>query len=154
MINYVVSSLTPELIPSVADLERKCFSSPISEEGLRSLYVGGIGKGFVCTEAVTGTVLAYGGVMCAADEAQVLNIATCPEYRRNGLARAILTAILEYSQESGAEFITLEVREGNLPAKTLYKDNGFYDVGRLKNYYKAPTEDGLILKKDLSPKTM
>jgi ribosomal-protein-alanine N-acetyltransferase len=118
------------------------------------LYVGGIGKGFVCIEPDNRTVLAYGGVMCAADEAQVLNIATCPEYRRNGLARAILSAILEYSEENGAEFITLEVRESNASAMALYKGNGFYEVGRLKNYYKAPTEDGLILKKDLSLKTM
>jgi len=154
MISCIVSGIVPEQIPLIAELEKKCFSSPVSESSLRSLYVDGVGAGFVCVESETGRVLAYGGVMCAADEAQVLNIATCPEYRRQGLARAILNAILEYSSKAGAEFITLEVREGNLSAIALYKSFGFYEVGRLKKYYKSPTEDGLILKKDLSSKTI
>jgi ribosomal-protein-alanine N-acetyltransferase len=147
MISYVVSGLAPDMIPSVAELERKCFSAPVSEEGLRSLYVGGIGKGFVCIEPDNRTVLAYGGVMCAADEAQVLNIATCPEYRRNGLARAILSAILEHSEENGAEFITLEVRESNIPAISLYKKNGFEEDGMRKNFYSSPSENAILMTK-------
>ena len=136
-------------ITDVAELERICFSSPISEANIKSILVDGIGKGFVCVERQSGKVAAYGGVMVAADEAQILNIATHPDRRGKGLARCALNNILDYSKNNGASFITLEVRESNSVAIGLYTSSGFYEVGRLKNYYKHPTEDALILKREI-----
>lgn len=136
-------------IISVAELERLCFSSPISEKNLETILVNGIGKGFVCIETKSGRIAAYGGVIVAADEAQILNIATHPDFRNRGLGRETVKAIIYYSQTQGADFITLEVRESNGAAIGLYKSLGFYEVGRLKQYYKRPAEDALILKREL-----
>ena len=56
--------------------------------------------------------------------------------------------IIEHCQDAGVSFITLEVRESNAIAISLYKSCGFYEVGRIKQYYKHPNEDALILKKE------
>ena len=92
---------------------------------------------------------AYGGVITVADEGQILNIATHPDHRRRGYGRLIMNEIIEHSRNKGITFITLEVRESNIPAIALYESLGFYNVGRLKGYYSTPKEDGLILRKDL-----
>lgn len=141
--------LSSEHLKLVAELEQSSFSTPISEENLRAFLVDGIGKGFVSLETKSGGVAAYGGVISVAGEAQVLNIATHPNYRRLGLGREIMQRIIEYSKYSGAEYITLEVREGNCPAINLYVSLGFDVAGKIKGYYKNPSEDALILKKEL-----
>ena len=138
-----------EHILPVSELETLCFSSPISAKNLESILIGGIGKGFVCVETKSGRTAAYGGVMIAADEAQILNIATHPDFRKKGLGRTIVGTIAEYAQSQGATFITLEVRESNTAAISLYASMGFCEVGRIKQYYKDPREDALILKKEL-----
>ena len=141
--------LSAEHIDPVAELEQLCFSHPISKKNLETLLVGGIGKGFVSVDTKNGKIAAYGGVIVAAGEAQVLNVATHPDHRRSGLGRAIMSRITEYSALRGAEYITLEVRESNSPAIALYSSMGFHEVGRIKGYYKTPSEDALILKKEL-----
>ena len=141
--------LADEHVASVAALEKMCFSSPISNANIRNFLVNGIGKGFVLVETESGSVVAYGGVMAVAGEAQILNVATHPDYRGRGFARKVLEAIIGYSKSEGVEFITLEVRENNSVAIGLYRSCGFYEVGRLKQYYKHPCEDALILKMDI-----
>lgn len=142
-------TLTDEHVELVAELEKVCFSSPISKDNLKAFFVDGIGKGFVSVETESGDIASYGGVIVAGGEAQVINVATHPTYRRMGLGYTIMQRIIAYSIECGAEYITLEVREGNSPALALYESLGFNAVGRIKGYYKAPIEDALILRKEL-----
>ena len=146
---FEIKPLSSEHIDSVGKIEELCFSMPISVNNLRSILIDGIGDGFVCLETNSGKIAAYGGVIVAADEAQILNIATHPDFRKRGLGRAIVKTIINYSKGCGAEFITLEVRENNNAAIALYKLFGFCEVGRLKQYYKNPCEDALILKLEL-----
>ena len=44
-------------------------------------------------------------------------------------------------------FISLEVRESNLAAISLYEKLGFKVEGKRKNFYRDPQEDGLIMTK-------
>lgn len=141
--------LRAEHIDAVAALEELCFSHPISKKNLELFLLGTIGKGFVSFDTKNENISAYGGVMVAAGEAQVLNVATHPEYRRLGLGREIMSKIITHSVSCGAEYITLEVREGNAPAIALYASLGFSVVGRIKGYYKDPSEDALVMKKEL-----
>ena len=144
-----VRELKVEHIDMVAELEELCFAHPLSKNNLGMLLPGGIGNGFVIVDDERKRAAAYGGIICVLDEGQILNIATHPEYRRRGLGRKIMDAILSHAREKGITFITLEVRESNEAAISLYEGLGFYNVGRLKGYYDSPKEDGLILKVDL-----
>ena len=144
-----VRELKAEHIDMVSELERLCFVHPLSKTNLGMLLPGGIGTGFVIVDDEKNVAAAYGGIICVLDEGQILNIATHPEYRRRGLGRRIMEAIFEHAQKNKITFITLEVRESNKAAISLYESLGFYGVGRLKGYYDSPKEDGLILKVDL-----
>ena len=147
MSDFMTLELTREHIDDVCSLEQKCFSHPISKKNLETLLLGTMGKGFVSYDTKENKIAAYGGVMVVADEAQILNVATHPDYRRRGLGKEIMLKLISHSAESGAEFVTLEVRENNTPAILLYYSLGFVEVGRIKGYYKDPAEDALILKK-------
>ena len=92
-------------------------------------------------------------LQCAADEAEILNIATVPAARGKGLARALLAEGERLCQESGARRMFLEVAVDNDPALRLYQGAGYAEVGGRKAYYKRPDgswADALILAKDLS----
>jgi ribosomal-protein-alanine N-acetyltransferase len=79
------------------------------------------------------------------DEAHIATIATHPEYRHQGVARAILAVALRQSIQRGAKMATLEVRASNLHAQALYRQFGFENVGRRRRYYRDNQEDALLM---------
>lgn len=53
------------------------------------------------------------------------NVAVLPEYRRRGLARALVEAAVKLSVERGGKAVALDVITDNLPARQLYEKLGF-----------------------------
>ena len=143
-----VTRLEDKHIEAVLELERLCFAHPISENNLKMLLTEGSGTGFVLLDEEERTV-AYGGIICVLDEGQILNIATHPEHRRRGYGKKIMEEIVTHAKEKQIAFITLEVRESNDAALSLYHGMGFYEVGKIKGYYDTPKEDAIILRLDL-----
>ena len=82
-----------------------------------------------------------------APESELFRIAVSPFSRRRGVARCLLDAFFEKVRARGGETVYLEVRESNLPARTLYESVGFETVGVRKNYYHRPSENAVILVK-------
>jgi ribosomal-protein-alanine N-acetyltransferase len=74
-----------------------------------------------------------------ADEAEVLTIATAPEFRRQGLAQARIAAFLDALRIQQATLVFLEVAEDNTSASALYLKAGFKVVGTRPNYYTRPS---------------
>ena len=90
-------------------------------------------------------VVGFAGMQQVLDEGYITNIAV------QGLGRAMLGALIDHCRESGASFLTLEVRQSNAPAIALYESMGFLPEGRRKNFYRQPTEDAILMtKRDLS----
>lgn len=86
----------------------------------------------------------------AADEAEILNIAVRPDFRRRGIASALLRAALNEFRRSAVARVFLELRESNLPARALYERHGFLPSGRRKAYYHHPTEDAVCMLRKLT----
>ena len=135
--------LTDKTLDGVAELEKLCFSQPWSRSSLELLTKEGIGVGMVCSR--DGNVCAYGGMMVAVDEGQITNIATHPDYRRQGFGRAIVESLIKYAKMNGLDSISLEVRESNKAAIDLYTSLGFKVEGKRKDLYTKPTESALIM---------
>ena len=72
----------------------------------------------------------------AADQAEILTIATDPALRRTGIARALLDIAETELVDNGVDTLFLEVAEDNDPAIKFYKGAGFEPIGRRPAYYK------------------
>src|SRR5262249_14613116 len=88
----------------------------------------------------------------ATDEAEILSIAVEPARRGRGLARALLDRNLRRLGGAGARAVFLEVDEGNVSARALYRRAGFREVGRRPGYYSngQTAAAALILRRDLA----
>lgn len=133
-------------VPQIAALEARCFSEPWSEQSVRSELTNGLSLWLVALDGET--VAAYAGSQSVMGEADMMNVAVDPAYRRRGIARALLTALEEALRAAGVSSLTLEVRASNGPAIALYTALGYVQAGRRPNYYFKPKEDALILRKD------
>ena len=78
----------------------------------------------------------------------MMNVAVHPDFRRKGIAEALIEELVETLKRKDSHCLTLEVRASNGPAIALYEKLGFAQVGRRKNYYRNPKEDALILRKE------
>jgi len=94
----------------------------------------------------------FGYIFCryAADEAEVLRLGVVVALRRRGLGSRLLAAALQCLVRHGVTTCFLEVRRSNGAARGLYAGNGFVDVGTRRHYYRAPVEDGLVMRRNLA----
>lgn len=87
-----------------------------------------------------------------ADELHVLNIATHPDRRRRGHARALLEHSLAFARENAVRHVLLEVRRSNASAIELYRRLGFVAMGIRARYY-PNDEDAVEMVLRLDPRT-
>lgn len=95
-------------------------------------------------------VIAYCAGWIVFDELHINNLAVLPAWRRRGVGRALLEAVLAEARRLGAVRATLEVRASNQAARALYERAGFRPAGLRRGYYTNPVEDALILWCDLT----
>ncbi|WP_324751816.1 GNAT family N-acetyltransferase [Roseovarius sp. Pro17] len=89
-----------------------------------------------------------------AGEAELLTLATDPDYRRQGVAARLLHNIEAAGARRGAQRQFLEVAADNAAARALYAAAGYRQTGRRAGYYSrsdGPPVDALLLTKDLEP---
>ncbi len=132
-----------EDIPALAALERACFPEGADEAQMERLFSDGRHRFLLAEE--DGALLGYAWYEFVLDEGYVGNVAVAAEHRRRGVGRALVADMLSDAASLGLAFLTLEVREGNLPARRLYGRAGFRVAGRRKNYYERPREDAVLM---------
>lgn len=142
--DFTLIKMSAEHIGQIASLEKECFSEPWSEKAL-SEELANENSHFLV--AVSDEVLGYIGVQEICGEAYITNVAVFEKYRKCGIGRTLIRAACEGAKGRGCEFITLEVRESNAPAISLYESEGFEKAGIRKNFYSSPTENGIIYTK-------
>lgn len=143
--NFCIRKMTDRDIPLVAQIEKECFSSPWSEDGLRSELKNSSAEFFVLE--AEGTLAAYMGMHIVLDECYIANVAVKNNFRKRGLGQLLVNNALAVAEEKDCAFITLEVRVSNQPAISLYEKCGFERLGERKNFYSSPTENALIMTK-------
>lgn len=108
-------------------------------------------RSYVVAEDAAGRLLGYAGLWFGdgSGNADLLTIATVPAARRRGLARAMLTELVEVARGHGCRAVLLEVRASNEAAQRLYAGHGFRALGVRRRYYVAPVEDAVVMRLDL-----
>ncbi len=144
MIPYTLREATAGDIPALVTIENTCFSDPWSEGAIRETLESPHAC-LLCACTEEDIPVGYVGAYLIAGEADITNVAVLPAYRRLGIGRAMLQAMLAYCRTREIEAIHLEVRVSNTAAIALYEAEGFVRVGLRKSYYKHPTEDACLM---------
>lgn len=140
-----IREMTLADLEQVCALEKRIFSIPWSKEAFES-SMKGRDTLFIVAET-EGEISGYLGIYFMGEEADISNVAVAKDYRRRHIAKHLLECVLIQAKKRGVKTVTLEVRETNVAAIGLYESMGFYEAGVRKDYYKAPTENALIMWK-------
>lgn len=87
------------------------------------------------------------------EQADIITIAVLPEYRRQGLALALMEHATTHMQQLGVTSLFLDVEDGNTAAITLYEGLGFDFRRRRKLYYRQKDgsyTDALVMSKKIA----
>ena len=133
-------------LASIAALEERCFSDPWPASAFTGL-LGSLSLTVMNDSELVGYVFAR----VRSTEGEILNVAVHPEHRERGLGMRLVAESMDRCRRAGAESIFLEVRESNRPAIGLYGKMGFRTLDRRRRFYRNPTENALILGRDLGP---
>lgn len=130
----------------VASLESTAFAAPWSEKALE-FFLDELN--FCAVLLVDGDLASYCTVSTVLDEAQIINVATDERFKRMGMAEKVLTYVFDECLRRRIISISLEVRESNDSAISLYKKLGFECLGNRKNFYTDPIENALVMIKNI-----
>lgn len=133
---------TDELFIQINAIEQECFHGSWTAETLLSELNSPLNV--LCTEQRGGKTAGFALGRVAADEAELFQIATLPEFRRQGTAGRLLAELHEKMRERGAACCFLEVRSRNAGAIALYEKMGYEKIALRKNYY--PDDDAVIYR--------
>ncbi len=145
--NITIERMSEDDLEEVVRLEKLCFSDPWSkrsfEEELKHRFS-------IPLVVKSGTrVIGYSCLWHVYDQMEIANIAVSPEFRGKGIGRILMERVLVEAKRRGCLSVMLSVRESNEAGLNLYANSGFVEVERRKNYYRLPTEDAIIMMKNL-----
>lgn len=106
------------------------------------------GRFFVIGMIYNDILIGFVSFSIAIDQADIETVFVKGDYRRQGIAKALIESAQNQMQEKGVKKVFLEVREGNLPARSLYSSLGFSDISVRKKYY-PDGENAVIMAKEL-----
>jgi ribosomal-protein-alanine N-acetyltransferase len=161
-----IKQIAAEHLNSAVELDRLCFGGLWTIEGYRreldspnSDLLGlwawetadcvsgqhGAGTHHPPPLQATQTLIGLGCLWAILEEAHITILAIDPRFQGRGLGQALLWALLKSACDRQLERATLEVRDSNLAAVSLYKKFGFKEAGRRKRYYEDTGEDALVM---------
>jgi [ribosomal protein S18]-alanine N-acetyltransferase len=136
-------------VPAVLALEQAVYPFPWT----RGNFIDSLAAGHV-TELLRdgeGALAAYSVSLPGADEMHLLNLTVAPAWRRRGLARLLLDALVARCRAERRGRLWLEVRLSNARAQAVYARYGFVAVGERRGYYPAARgrEDAVVMRLDI-----
>jgi [ribosomal protein S18]-alanine N-acetyltransferase len=128
---------------AVYRIDRLSFPTP----WLESAYLTELSNRAACyfVARLEQQVVGYGGEWVIMDEAHITTVAVDPNYRGRKIGERMLLALLEEGILRGAHRATLEVREGNRAAQSLYRKYGFHEAAIRKSYYTDNGENAVVM---------
>ena len=142
--NVMIRKMTLDDIEQVIAIDQVSFSLPWPERSFRFELTDNPASRCWVAE-VDGKIVGMIVVWLIVDEVHVATIATHPEFRRQGIAKTLLSYALQHMSTEGAQSSFLEVRASNLAAQDLYRKFGFEESGVRRRYYRDNEEDAILM---------
>ncbi len=147
-LEYRIREAREEDLNEVSGIEGLSFRDPYPRSFLNSLHalhsttflVAVLSSGEIIGYSVT--AIRYGLL------GHLLSLATRPEYRRNGVATALVQETIQILRGEGARLMRLEARVSNGEAVSLYEKLGF-EKGEVEADYYPDGEAAQIMQKQL-----
>ena len=142
--SFELRRMKVEDVKAVAQLDRLSFSLPWPERSFHFEVTANPASRCWVAESrgqIIGVIVAW----LLVDEIHIATIATHPDFRRQGIAQALLAHVLRTGAEEGAVSSFLEVRASNFSAQAMYRKFGYEAAGRRPRYYKDNDEDAILM---------
>ena len=140
-----IEAMTATHIDQIYSIETQSFKTPWPRDFFVDEVTNPDSISFVAI--IAGAVAGYLCCRHIIDEAHIGNIAVSPQFRRLGVADALLLHLESVARAVKITALTLEVAEGNIAAQNLYKKHGYIIEGTRKNYYPDIGQDAFIMWK-------
>ena len=150
---FSISTMDSSDVGEVCSIENTIYDFPWTlgnfTDSLNAGYCGSVVRSADNFESVQRkpAIVAYAMTMKLPDEVHLLNISVSKTFQGKGIGRAYLKTLVDSARQQNAEGILLEVRPSNAAAITLYRSEGFLQVGVRKGYYPSlhnQREDALV----------
>lgn len=147
-VRWEINEMGRDHIAHVMEIERASFSTPWTKKMFFDALNSPFSYHFVATEPETrdDMVICYIIFWMLMEEVHILNVATHPAFRHQGIAHSLLLFSLDFSYRRGGIVYLLKVRRGNQAALNLYQKVGFAAWRVRRNYYADTGEDALIMR--------
>ena len=142
--NVMIRKMTLDDIEQVVAIDRVSFSLPWPERSFRFELTDNPASRCWVAE-LDGRIVGMIVVWLIVDEVHVATIATHPDFRRQGIAKNLLSHTLQHLSSEGAQSSFLEVRASNLAAQEMYRKFGYEESGVRRRYYRDNDEDALLM---------
>ena len=133
-------------LQAVLKIENECFENPWSETYYTLSLKRPRSYEHFYVARHKDTIVGYIVFSILHEEAHILNLAVPVAYRRQGIAKYLLTSALKMIHAQNGRQVFLEVAVSNLPAQYLYRQFGFRICGIRKNYY-GRSKDAYVFRK-------
>ena len=144
--NYNIRIVAEPDLDAILRIEEGCYPLPWSFQQFVQELENPVASLLVCE--VENEIVGYICYWLIADEMQILNLATAPQFRRKGVAAQLMTRAFSCCPPEQLSSVWLEVRAANRAAITLYQHYGFNKSGIRKAYYRDG-EDAIVMVKTL-----
>jgi len=139
-----LDDLTEVLISCVAEGASLGFHGPLATQVARDWWAGIPRDGVILVVAERdGRIVATVQLQPAESEngahrGEVAKLLVHPEWRRQGIARALMEALEEEARAAGKTLLVLDTREGD-PSNDLYRVLGYREAGRIPGWARDAT---------------
>ncbi len=145
MIPVIYRPMAPEDVSQAVTIENQIFSRPWTKENFLDSLSLKDAIFLVAQREDSKEIVGYCGCYQSLDEGNITNVAVIEAVRRQGIARGLLSSVIDEGQRRGICNFFLEVRVSNLAAITLYEKLGFRTAGIRKDFYVAPVENAWVM---------